>query len=571
MRALRFFSSSTATYQFQKVEPLVQAEWKRLGAFSTPVRPTQKRYILSMFPYPSGALHMGHVRVYSLSDTLARFHRLCGHDVLHPMGWDAFGLPAENAARDRAITPAEWTHKNIAHMKEQLECLGFSFDWEREVTTCEPSYFKGTQELWVELYRRGLVYQKEAMVNWDPVDGTVLANEQVDRQGRSWRSGALVEQRMLRQWFVRITAYSERLLKHLESDSMVAGWPEQVRKMQQQWILQPMHDWLVSRQRPWGTPIPMVYCSNCGPDPVLDTRLPVVESGTLCECPKCGTPGARRETDTLDTFVDSSWYYLAYARHGGDSEDTWMPVDVYVGGIEHAVLHLLYARFVSLVLCEREPFSRLLVQGMVQNRTWRVVGSGVPVPRADVDEARQVLRRDEAVRVEATWEKMSKSKFNGIEPAEMVQRHGADATRLYVLFRSPPTMALEWDDTGVLGMARWIQRLWQLCHHHHHHEEEGGKTVAAVSPKDVALSKSLADCVANVTVATGERFLFNTAIAQLMSLSNVLRRYENKTTPTWRLARKQLITMLMPYAPHFAHHVWPLVCDFKGETPKWPK
>lgn len=507
---------------------------------------------------------MGHVRVYALSDAVARFHRLCGRSVLHPIGWDSFGLPAENAARDRGVSPRDWTRDNIAQMRTQLTQLGFAFDWDREVSTCEPEYFCGTQRLFGELFKRGLIYQADAAVNWDPVDCTVLANEQVDAQGRSWRSGAVVEKRDLRQWFARITEYSDRLLEGIERD--LGAWPEQVKKQQVQWIGKPMHDWLISRQRPWGTPIPIVHCdAGCGA--VLETQLPVTESGVQCACPSCGSPTARRESDTMDTFVDSSWYYLKYAE---EAEDEWMPVDVYVGGIEHAVLHLLYARFVGLVLKGKEPFSRLLAQGMVQNRTWRTVGAGVPVKGDEVDGDAMVLKKDGTTKVEATWEKMSKSKFNGIDPAGLVERYGADATRLFVLFRAPPTMALEWDDAGVLGMARWLQRVWQLCHVSDECGVDAGKNSDAGWQKKESLLKQKLDAtVAKVTRATGERFLFNTAIAALMELSNTLKKTSPRT-PGWRFARKQLLVMMMPYAPHFAHHAWPIVNDAADEVPKWP-
>lgn len=332
---------ATTPYDPFMAEAAAQQRW---AAAARPLAPSaDKRYVLAMFPYPSGALHMGHVRVYALSDAVARFYRLRGHTVLHPMGWDAFGLPAENAARDRGVDPGQWTRDNIAQMRAQLHALGLSFAWDREVSTCEPSYYAGTQQLFATLWKRGLVYRAEAEVNWDPVDATVLANEQVDAQGRSWRSGALVEKRKLAQWFVRITAYADELRAGLDA---LPGWPENVKQMQRQWIDKPMHDWLISRQRPWGTPIPVVHCDKCGP--VLVEHTVVVHGDASAPtCPQCGSRQCKRETDTMDTFVDSSWYYLKYAE---DAQQTWMPVDVYVGGVEHAVMHLLYARFVSRVL-----------------------------------------------------------------------------------------------------------------------------------------------------------------------------------------------------------------------------
>ena len=652
--------------------------------------------MLSMFPYPSGTLHMGHVRVYTYGDCLARFHRLRGSDVLYPMGWDAFGLPADNAARERGLDPRTWTVSNIAHMRAQLDTLGISFNWERQISTCEPDYFRWTQWLFLQLHKQGLAYQKEAFVNWDPVDETVLANEQVDANGRSWRSGAIVEQKKLRQWFFEITKFAEPLLKGLDA---LPEWPAQVKKMQEAWIGRsegvmvqfgpipvfttrvetlmgvsfiavapdfgphpesvthpltgeslpvvaadyvladygtgavmgvPGHDerdrafaeshslpivsvldsdsgalinsgpftgldqiaaraaiekalvetdkgafhaayrlrdWLISRQRPWGAPIPVVHCAGaCGAVPVPEDGLPVplaprddpvrLDEWLNCACPSCGGP-AKRDTDTMDTFVDSSWYYLRYTDPQSTdrpaSANQWMAVDTYIGGVEHAVLHLLYARFINMFLHGQgwspapEPFKALLTQGMVQSKTFRLAESNRPVPATEVDVERGVhLNSGEAVKV--SWEKMSKSKLNGVDPQAMVAAYGADATRLYVMFRAPPHMALEWDESGIQGMKRWLGRLWYLL------STPLDCDAKSKSKKEDIVADALMTCINQVTLDLSQRYGFNTAIAALMTLSNVLKK--TSPSPVWLEARDALLIMLAPLAPHFASESW---------------
>ncbi|XP_045348563.1 probable leucine--tRNA ligase, mitochondrial isoform X3 [Leopardus geoffroyi] len=597
-----------------------------------------KFYVLSMFPYPSGKLHMGHVRVYTISDTIARFQKMRGMQVINPMGWDAFGLPAENAAIERNLHPESWTQSNIKHMRKQLDQLGLCFSWDREITTCLPDYYKWTQYLFIKLYEAGLAYQKEALVNWDPVDQTVLANEQVDEHGCSWRSGAKVEQKYLRQWFIKTTAYAKAM------QDALADLPEWygIKGMQAHWIgdcvgchldftlkvdgrvtgekltaytatpeaiygtshvaISPSHrllhghsslketfrkalvpgqdcltpvtavnmltqreapvvilakadfegsldskigipstspedaslaqtlglpysevietlldgterlrssaeftgmnrqdaflaltqkarrkrvggdvtsdklkDWLVSRQRYWGTPIPMVHCPACGPVPVplqdLPVTLPHITAFTgkggsplatasdwvNCACPRC-KGAAKRETDTMDTFVDSAWYYFRYTdpqnAHSPFSAalaDYWMPVDLYIGGKEHAVLHLLYARFFSHfchdqnMVKHREPFHKLLAQGLIKGQTFRLP-SGQYLQREEVDLTGSVpVHANTKETVEVTWEKMSKSKHNGVDPQEVVGRYGIDTIRLYILFAAPPEKDILWD------------------------------------------------------------------------------------------------------------------------------
>lgn len=563
-----------------------------------------KFYVLSMFPYPSGHLHMGHVRVYSISDCMARYQRLHGKNVLQPMGWDAFGLPAENAAIQRNIPAADWTRQNIKHMKEQLKTLGTSFDWDCELSTCYPEYYRWTQELFIKLFDHGLAYQKEAMVNWDPVDKTVLAEEQVDANGRSWRSGAKVEKKLLRQWFIKTTKFAQPLYEGL-SELNAEDWKD-IIKVQKHWIgecdgysfnlrltgedseqapiknvtiwtqtpeyllgdcfvalkschllnekvgveklskyklknpftgadipviitdhvLFPMgrsgatsevylgipdlheddakvfaqfnlnrtmdqqektlqdramilkranelniggypissklQDWLISRQRYWGTPIPIVHCDHCGPVPDK-LNLPVTleqmqEQET--KCPKCNKP-AKRETDTMDTFVDSSWYFLRYLDSKNVKEmfdkqvaHKMMPVDLYIGGKEHAELHLYYARFIGHFLHslgelpEPEPFKRLLVQGMVMGRSFRVKETGKYLTEGDVEivdvKKNKAVEKETGKQVVVTWEKMSKSKMNGVDPAEVINEYGCDATRLFILGNVAPMSHRNW-------------------------------------------------------------------------------------------------------------------------------
>lgn len=558
----------------------------------------EKFYVLSMFPYPSGHLHMGHVRVYSISDSMARFHRMTGKNVLHPMGWDAFGLPAENAAIQRNIPADVWTRENIKHMKEQLQSLGCSFDWTRELSTCYPDYFKWTQDLFIKLFDNGLAYQKEAMVNWDPVDKTVLAEEQVDANGRSWRSGAKVEKKLLKQWFIRTTKFSKPLYDGLSQlnaddwkdiikvqkhwigecngftfDMKVSGmnpqikiltvWTEtpeyllddcfigvrnshilnnssnsdylseltvvnpftrtkipvivtdnldypmgrsgslnevylgipgyrksdlevaakfklpinslgrKVNKSDRESVLKQaqdlkiggyavsskLQDWLISRQRHWGTPIPIIHCSNCGAVP--DRNIPVVmDKPLVTNCPKCGRE-AHRETDTMDTFVDSSWYFLRYLDPQNNREmfdknlaHEIMPVDLYIGGKEHAELHLYYARFInhflhSLKLVpEKEPFQRLLTQGMVMGRSFRVKDTGKYISEEEVKIVD--LKKNKGIEIATgksvviQWEKMSKSKQNGVDPAKIINEYGCDTTRLFILGNVAPMSHRNW-------------------------------------------------------------------------------------------------------------------------------
>ena len=723
-------------YTPSTIEIEVQQRWETEQPFKAVENPDKEKfYCLCMFPYPSGRLHIGHVRNYTIGDVMARYQRMLGKNVLQPMGWDAFGLPAENAAIQNQVPPAKWTRENIAYMRNQLKRLGLGYDWSRELATCDTDYYRWEQWLFIQLFKKGLVYKKTAPVNWDPVDQTVLANEQVI-DGCGWRSGALVERRDISQWFVKITAYAEELLAGL--DSLENKWPDAVRKMQRQWIgrsegvsiqfevasealtvfttrpdtlmgatyvavaaehplaqetavdnpqladfikecaqtgtaeadletmdklgmdtglkaihpitgealplwvanfvlmsygsgavmsvpahdqrdfefalkyglpikqvIQPidgelpeeleaafvekgvlvnsgeftaltsqeafvaiaeylearsrgvrkvnyrLRDWGVSRQRYWGCPIPMIECSDCGTVPVPEADLPVllpedvVLEGTgsplkgdpsfyQVKCPECGKD-AQRETDTFDTFVESSWYYARYACPDADTGmldervDYWLPVDQYIGGIEHAILHLLYARFFHRLMRDEglvkgdEPFSHLLTQGMVL--------------------------KDGA--------KMSKSKGNTVDPQALIDKYGADTVRLFIMFASPPEQSLDWSDTGVEGAFRFLNRLWKQVVTHVE-QPVGALKTEQLSNADRALRRQVHETIKKVTDDLGRRFTFNTAIAALMELLNSLSRAKDsgQTRAVIREGLEAVVVMLSPIVPHITQALW---------------
>jgi len=794
-------------YRPQEIEALWRERWRELQLDRTPEDEGggEPYYALSMFPYPSGSLHMGHVRNYVITDVVARHQRMRGRRVLHPMGWDAFGLPAENAAIERGVDPAVWTERNIAQMRDQLDRLGLSIDWSRDVTTCQPDYYRWTQWLFLRFWRAGLAYRKEATVNWDPIDQTVLANEQVDGEGRSWRSGALVEKRKLRQWFLKITAYADQLLQDLEH---LPHWPERVRTMQANWIgrstgaefhfpvvgaggeptgetitvfttrpdtlygvtylvLAPEHplvpsltspehqlsveafrdlvageserdrtneerpkrgvpigarvrnpandeliplwiadyvladygsgavmgvpahdhrdflfarqhalpprrvivpegadpaaydgdawtepgvmihsgaldglpseeagrrivaeaeaagwgraqvqyrlrDWLISRQRYWGCPIPMVRCPHCGDVPVPTERLPVplptgialdgrggsplgqLEEWLAVSCPSCGGP-AQRETGTMDTFMCSSWYYLRYADPGNEelpfsqeAVNRWLPVDQYVGGIEHAILHLLYSRFFTKVLRDQgllnfaEPFNRLLTQGMVQGLTYRNPHTGKyisPDDVADKDDPRDPLTGDV---LSVSFDKMSKSKYNGVDPTTVVDRYGADTARMFILFKAPPEKDLEWDDADVEGQFRFLQRLWRLV--------EGARErglalppraelpgLGELQPAEKDLRRAVHTAIQDVSGDLEGDPRLNTAVSELMKLANALTTHLPSVRPeVAQEALRTLLLLLAPFAPHLAEELWHRLAE-AGSSPAsvhlqpWPQ
>ncbi len=776
-----------ASYRPAEVERSAQSAWLASGAARATEQPGKpKYYCLSMFPYPSGKLHMGHVRNYTIGDVLSRFHRMRGYNVLQPMGWDAFGLPAENAAMANGVPPAKWTYDNIAYMKKQLQALGFALDWERELATCTPQYYRWNQWLFLRMLEKGIAYQKTGVVNWDPVDQTVLANEQVI-DGRGWRTGALVEKREIPMYYLRITGYAGELLSALDS---LPGWPARVKLMQANWIgrsqgvtigfpyelaadasgavatkgelrvfttradtlmgvtfcavaaehplathaalarpdlaafidecrrgsvmeadmatmekkgmptglfvthplsgeqvevwignyvlmsygegavmgvpahderdfafakkyrlpirqviavdgrdystdsWQPwyadqgvcvnsgrydgldfqgavdavaadllarglgtkqlqwrLRDWGISRQRYWGTPIPLIHCAACGIVPVPDDQLPVVlpedcvpdgSGNPLAKrpdfldvpCPKCGQ-AARRETDTMDTFVDSSWYYLRYACPDNASAMVdarvpyWLPVDQYIGGIEHAILHLLYSRFWTKVMRELglvtldEPFTNLLTQGMVLNEIYyRKNGPRLQYFNpGDVDfvvddkGARTgVVLRADGLPVESDGiGTMSKSKNNGVDPQALIEKYGADTARFFMMFTSPPEQTLEWSDGGVEGSYRFLRRLWTFAAEHA--AAIGAATDAAPKGAD-NLRRELHSVLKQATYDI-ERKQFNTVASAAMKLLNALQEGAAGATPeVLREGLGILLRVIYPITPHLSHVLW---------------
>ncbi|MGI6661623.1 MAG: leucine--tRNA ligase [Bacillota bacterium] len=748
-------------YNPWQIEVKWQGIWRDNETYVVTEDPSKpKFYLLEMFPYPSGELHVGHVRNYTIGDVISRYKRARGYNVLHPMGWDSFGLPAENAAIDRGIQPDTWTWNNIAHMREQLKRMGFTYDWSREVTTAFPEYYKWTQWLFLLLYERGLAYKKTAPANWCPKCHTVLANEQVE-QGKCWRCDSLVERRSMDQWFFKITDYAERLLADLEK---LDGWPEHIKIMQANWIgksegaeidfagpdgekipvfttrqdtiygvtylvLAPEHplvekiiqgteyeapvrafidkvmrmseidrtaetlekegiftgayatnpvsgdqvpiwignyviyeygtgavmgvpghderdfhfarkyglpikiviqnedkslrleemenayvdpgimvdsgkftglgseegqaevtrfleengmgrgkvtykmrDWLISRQRYWGAPIPVIYCPKCGTVPVPKEDLPVIlplglkvtsggpsplarhEEFVNTTCPVCGE-GARRETDTMDTFVCSSWYFFRFASpyntdvaFAKEDVDYWSPVDLYIGGVEHAVMHLLYARFITKVLYDaglvpaEEPFQNLLTQGMVV--------------------------RDGA--------KMSKSKGNVVSPDEIVGKFGADVMRVFMMFAAPPERDLEWSDRGVEGANRFLRRVWRQVTGEHTGEQPGAEGAPGGGVSTEGLLRIAHQSIKKVSEDL-ERLALNTAVSQLMELSNYIGRYQrlpkdSQSADALEEAKTALLKLLSPFAPHMAQELWEKL-GYSGtiEEAGWPE
>ena len=726
------------TYTPKEIEQQAQEFWQENQSFNVTEDPDREKfYCLAMFPYPSGKLHMGHVRNYSIGDVISRYQRMQGKNVLQPMGWDAFGLPAENAAIKNKVAPAKWTYENIDYMRDQLKSLGFAYDWDRELATCRPEYYRWEQWLFTKLYEKGLVYKKNAVVNWDPVDQTVLANEQVI-DGCGWRSGAPVERKEIPQWFMKITDYAQELLDEIDN---LEGWPDQVRTMQRNWIgrsegvelqfavageeplmvyttrpdtlmgvtyvavaaehalaikaaasnaelnafidkckttkvaeadlatmeklgmdtgLKAVHpitneevpiwvanfvladygsgavmsvpahdqrdyefakkygldikqviypandeacdlekeaftekgilknsgqfdgltsqqafdaiaeflsgqgkgekqvnfrlrDWGVSRQRYWGTPIPIINCDACGSVPVPEDQLPVTlpedisfgdDVGSPIKkmpafyettCPKCGGK-AERETDTFDTFFESSWYYARYACPDADSmlderANYWLSVDQYVGGIEHAVLHLLYARFFHKLMRDvglvktNEPFTNLLTQGMV-------LKDGT---------------------------KMSKSKGNTVDPQGLIDKYGADTVRLFTMFAAPPEQSLEWADSGVDGAFRFLKRLWKQVFAHVSNGTVVALNAGSLNETQKAIRLKLHETIKKVSDDIDRRHTFNTAIAAIMELMNELAKFDDTSeqgNAVMQEALEAVVLMLSPIVPHASHYLW---------------
>ncbi len=763
------------SYDPQAIERDAQSFWGAQGSFCvTEDRAREKFYCLSMFPYPSGKLHMGHVRNYTIGDVLTRHYRMRGKNVLQPMGWDAFGLPAENAAIANKVPPAKWTRDNIVYMKSQLQSLGFALDWSRELATCDASYYKWNQWMFTRLFKKGLAYKKTGIVNWDPADQTVLANEQVI-DGRGWRTGAPVEKREIPMYFFRITAYADELLGALDE---MKGWPEQVKLMQKNWIGKsegvrigfeyaldnkkqilwvfttradtlmgatfmavaaehpiaahaaakhpelakfvheckrgtvteaelaqiekkgmptglsvthpvtgeklpvwvgnyvlvaygegavmgvPGHDerdfgfarkyglpikqvidgrapfsaetwhesfaeygrcmnsgkydglgyqqavdaiaedlgkkqlgekqirwrlrdWGISRQRYWGCPVPIVHCPSCGDVPVPDDQLPVVLPEHLVpdgtgnplnklpefvntKCPSCGKP-AKRETDTMDTFVDSSWYFARFCCPGQDKAMVderaryWMAVDQYIGGIEHAILHLLYSRFFQRVMRDEglipgiaEPFTKMLTQGMVLAESYYTDAGG---RREWVNPADVVVVRDAKGKItsantkdgkEVTYDgigTMSKSKNNGVDPQALIEKYGADTARFYTMFASPPTHTLEWSDESVEGSFRFLKRVWAYCLRY-----ESGNSIATPERLRKAARFEIHSVLRQVNYDV-EKHQLNTVASGAMKILNALERLEG-FPPEATEGLQILLRVLSPITPHVAHHLW---------------
>jgi len=743
-----------SNYPFKSIEEKVRSYWDKELTFSVSEDSKKpKYYCLSMFPYPSGKLHMGHVRNYTIGDVLSRFHRMLGFNVLQPMGWDAFGLPAENAALQNKSAPAAWTYSNIDYMKHQLKQLGLAIDWKREIATCRPEYYKWEQWLFTELFKKKLIYKKISTVNWDPVDQTVLANEQVI-DGKGWRSGAVIEKKEIPQYFMKITEYADELLRDLDG---LEGWPEQVKTMQRNWIgksygceiefsikdhagnikiyttrpdtllgvtylaiaaehplaslikknnptieafinecsrggvaeadlataekigidsgLRAIHpitqkevpiwianyvlisygsgavmavpahderdfhfakkynlnieqviepidtktmnleeaaytdygrlinsgefnglefqeafdaivnkltslhkgkkttqfrlrDWGISRQRYWGCPIPIIKCHSCGEVPVPEKDLPVVlpesivmhgvgspikqdESFYKTTCPSCGKP-AERETDTMDTFVESSWYFARYPSYNNpnamvdERSNYWMPVDQYIGGIEHAILHLLYARFFNKILRDlglikhSEPFKNLLTQGMVLKN-----GS-----------------------------KMSKSKGNTVDPQSLIDQFGADTARLFIMFAAPPEQSLEWSDSGVEGANRFLKRLWKAVYDHHAKGKIAPYKEGVLTAQTKNLRFELHQTIQKITDDIQRRHSFNTAISSVMELMNTFAKVEGEDAITVSVKQEviqNVILLLNPFVPHICHALWDQLFNTAIDQEVWPK
>ncbi|CAM8389354.1 LeuS Leucyl-tRNA synthetase [Candidatus Methylopumilus universalis] len=743
-----------SNYPFKSIEEKVRSYWDTELTFSVSEDSKKpKYYCLSMFPYPSGKLHMGHVRNYTIGDVLSRFHRMLGFNVLQPMGWDAFGLPAENAALQNKSAPAAWTYSNIDYMKHQLKQLGLAIDWKREIATCRPEYYKWEQWLFTKLFKKKLIYKKISTVNWDPVDQTVLANEQVI-DGKGWRSGAVIEKKEIPQYFMKITEYADELLRDLDG---LEGWPEQVKTMQRNWIgksygceiefsikdhadhvkiyttrpdtllgvtylaiaaehplaslikknnptieafinecsrggvaeadlataekigidsgLRAIHpitqkevpiwianyvlisygsgavmavpahderdfhfakkynlnieqviepidaktmnleeaaytdygrlinsgefnglefqeafdaivnkltslhkgkkttqfrlrDWGISRQRYWGCPIPIIKCHSCGEVPVPEKDLPVVlpesivmhgvgspikqdESFYKTTCPSCGKP-AERETDTMDTFVESSWYFARYPSYNNQNamvderSNYWMPVDQYIGGIEHAILHLLYARFFNKILRDlglikhSEPFKNLLTQGMVlKNGT-----------------------------------KMSKSKGNTVDPQSLIDQFGADTARLFIMFAAPPEQSLEWSDSGVEGANRFLKRLWKAVYDHHAKGKIAPYKEGELTAQTKNLRFELHQTIQKITDDIQRRHSFNTAISSVMELMNTFAKVEGEDAITVSVKQEviqNVILLLNPFVPHICHALWDHLFNTAIDQEVWPK
>jgi len=564
------------SYDFQQIEKKWREAWGKSDLFrSVKDNPKPKYYVLEMYPYPSGELHVGHFRNYVLGDVVARYKRINGHNVLHPMGWDSFGLPTENAAIKRGIHPSEWNEQCIRKMREQFELFGLSYDWSREINTADPNYYRWTQWLLLKFWEHGLLYQDYSEVNWCTGCQTVLANEQVV-EGKCERCGSDVVEKRMKQWFLKITAYADRLLDDLKT---LTEWPKHVLKMQKDWIgktgpgIFKIRDWCISRQRYWGAPIPFVHCEKCGSQPVPEDQLPILLPPNVdfspgwppplardaefvnTRCPVCGGK-AKRDVNTADTFVFSSWYYYRFINPqcedglvDSEEEKYWMPVDQYVGGVEHATVHLIYARFVSKFLFDigvsstNEPFKKLFTQGMICYQ----------------------------------GKKMSKSRGNVIDPVELMESFGVDALRLYILFLGPPEQEVEWNDKGVVGCRRMLVRVFDIFQLiKPFFQKDWGSRIKKkrLAKEDLKMRSITHRCIRNVTQNIEGNFHFHTAISGIMEWINLLEPYlsSNPNHVVASEALEVLTLLLSVFSPHIAEEIWEgLGNESSVLNAKWPQ
>ncbi|EMR72551.1 putative leucyl-trna synthetase protein [Eutypa lata UCREL1] len=580
-------------------------------------------YILAMFPYPSGNLHLGHLRVYTIADVVARYHVLQGRNVLLPMGWDAFGLPAENAAIERGIDPAEWTKDNMAKMKEQLQQMNAIFDWTREIATCDPEFYKHTQKIFLLLLKHGLVSQKKATVNWDPVENTVLANEQVDADGRSWRSGAVVEQRELEQWFLHITEFKESLLRDLKILGENDAWPEKVLGMQRNWLGRSDGAYYRFPASPVSSKIQVenfeIFTTR--PETIFAAQFLAISPNSQLadELAKEDPDLPKRDTDTMDTFMDSSWYYMRFPDPHNlslpiseEAAKKYLPVDIYVGGVEHAILHLLYSRFVYKAVMgllyptqpgtkedaeletfdrkalatqsDQEPFKRLITQEMVYGTTYTDPDSGRFLKPDEVDLSDPSSPKIAASGREplVSFEKMSKSKHNGVDPGSFISKYGADATRAHILFQAPVGDVLNWDEHKIAGITRWLHRVYKLAlsltssekradwdaMQHFSKAASAGEDSEIINSKDHAAQHAIdsdiwrttQNTIISVTKSMEKIYPLNTAISDLTNLTNVLvKTSATASEPVKVAATAHLLRMLAPIAPAVAEECWSLL------------
>ncbi|MFO1130239.1 MAG: class I tRNA ligase family protein [Rickettsiales bacterium] len=614
---------------FNNISKKWQQIWQDLESFKTTENTNKpKKFILPMMPYPSGQVHVGHARNYTISDIMARFYKANGYNVLHGISWDAFGLPAENAAIKHKLHPKNWTNENINNMRNSLKEFGFSFDWNREFSTIDENYYKHSQSFFIELFNKGLAYKKESDVNWDPVDNTVLANEQVI-DGKGWRSGAKVEKKKLSQWFLKITSYANELLQDITD---LENWPENVKNMQINWIGKKedgsfnLHDWGLSRQRYWGCPIPIIICKYCGNVPEKIENLPVklpedinfdISGNPLdhhptwknTTCPKCNKP-AVRDTDTFDTFFESSWYFARFCDVNSldmtnkSKCQYWLPVDHYIGGIEHAILHLLYARFFTKAMKDlghldiKEPFQHLLTQGMVLHKIYTNEDGDYVAPTDIIKDENNILidKNTNKKIIEGKVEKMSKSKLNVINIDEIMQKYDADTIRLFLMSDNPPIMDFEWTEHGVNGAKRFLEKIWQLSDEmlkikfdiynqfNINIKENNSPITNKINIKDIAfaeinINSQTEESIIKENKATEERAIkenkaylvaindfifkiteeikankFNSAIAFFHQLFNYLVKISNLKIKLY--AYQTLIQLLNPFCPHITEEIW---------------